>query len=231
MISPSPYRGTGQQHESGWLQPDVQRLCGLSGRGECNPPARLPRLFLVVSTPAVRRSVPAYVLAVREGVCVQCFRSKLEPRWVPAAVLTSGCFGKPSDQNHDWFQRAFNSGNVRSWQPLEFMSFSTPWGLSRPHWGRGVSIFLEFTMSQVSPEARREFHAVFADWLSHASDEETDQLVALQVKYPPEQVQSLLTFIRLCLADPTRCAELPSNLRTRLQARNWPQGGCVLQVA
>lgn len=108
---------------------------------------------------------------------------------------------------------------------------STPWGLSRPHRGRGVSIFYGVNMSQVSPQSRREFHAVFADWLSHASTEETEQLEALQVKYPPHQIRSMLTFIRECLADSTRCEELPGNLRTRLQARNWPQGGSVLQAA
>ena len=86
-------------------------------------------------------------------------------------------------------------------------------------------------MSQVSPEARREFNAVFADWLEHASHEETDQLDALQVKYPPLQVRSMLTFIRECSADTTRFAELPGNLRTRLQAGNWPQGGSALQAA
>lgn len=86
-------------------------------------------------------------------------------------------------------------------------------------------------MSQVSPEARREFNAVFADWLEHASQEETDQLDALQEKYPPLQVRSMLTFIRECLAEPARSEELPCNLRTRLQARNWPQGGIFLQAA
>jgi len=86
-------------------------------------------------------------------------------------------------------------------------------------------------MSQVSPQSRREFNAVFADWLSHASAAETEQLEALQVKYPPHQVRSMLTFIHECLVDPTRCAELPGNLRTRLQARNWPQGGTALQAA
>lgn len=86
-------------------------------------------------------------------------------------------------------------------------------------------------MSQVSPEARLEFHAVFADWLSNASDEEMDQLVAMQVKYPPPQVQSLLSFIRESLADSARCAELPCDLRTRLQERSWPHVGLALQVA
>lgn len=85
-------------------------------------------------------------------------------------------------------------------------------------------------MSQVSPQARREFHVVFEDWLSHASTEETEQLEALQAKYPSHQLRSMLTFIRECLAEPTRCAELPGNLRTRLQARNWPQGGSVVQA-
>ena len=84
---------------------------------------------------------------------------------------------------------------------------------------------------QVSPQARREFHAVFVDWLSHASTEEANQLDALQVQYPPHQVRSTLTFIHECLADPDRCEALPSNLRTRLQARNWPQGGIALQAA
>lgn len=85
-------------------------------------------------------------------------------------------------------------------------------------------------MSQVSPQARREFNTVFADWLSNASNEETEQLDALQVKYPTHQVRSMLTFIRECLAQPIQCAELPGSLRTRLQARNWPQGGNVLQA-
>ena len=86
-------------------------------------------------------------------------------------------------------------------------------------------------MSQVSPQARREFNSIFADWLSNASTEETDQLDALQVKYPAHQIRSMQMFIRECLADEGRCAELPGNLRTRLQARNWPQGGSALQAA
>ena len=86
-------------------------------------------------------------------------------------------------------------------------------------------------MSQVPAQARREFNAIFADWLSNASTEETDQLDALQVKYPAHQIRSMQMFIRECLDDEGRCAELPGNLRTRLQARNWPQGGNVLQAA
>lgn len=86
-------------------------------------------------------------------------------------------------------------------------------------------------MFQISPQARREFHAVFANWLSHANSEETEQLETMQVKYPSRHIRSMLTFIRECLVEPTRCAELPSNLRTRLQATNWPQGGMFLQAA
>ena len=36
MNSPSPLMGNGPQRESGWLQPHVQQLCGLSGRGDAN---------------------------------------------------------------------------------------------------------------------------------------------------------------------------------------------------
>lgn len=86
-------------------------------------------------------------------------------------------------------------------------------------------------MSHVSPQARREFNAVFADWLSHASTEEMEQLDALLAKYSTHQVRSMLTFIRECSAETTRFAELPGNLRTRLQAGNWPQGGSALQAA
>lgn len=90
-------------------------------------------------------------------------------------------------------------------------------------------------MSQIAPslcaDRRRQFHAIFGDWLVNAPLEELEQLDSLMDRHPPHQVRSMLSFIRECLGRTDLRPQLPANLLLRLQAVNWPQGGFVARVA
>ncbi len=78
--------------------------------------------------------------------------------------------------------------------------------------------------------SRYSFHSIFRNWLSNASEQETDQLDELLCDFPSTKVCSMITFIRDCLEDPVRREKLPANLHQRLQAVNWPLGGPALRV-
>lgn len=78
--------------------------------------------------------------------------------------------------------------------------------------------------------SRYSFHSIFRNWLSNASEQETDQLDELLSDFPSTEVRSMVTFIRDCLEDPARREKLPENLRQRLQAVNWPMAEPALQA-
>lgn len=82
----------------------------------------------------------------------------------------------------------------------------------------------------LTPDSRRQFHAIFAAWMQYAPQEETDQLDQLLDEHPTTEVRSMVTFVRDCFADPIRQEQLPKNLRQRLEAVNWPLGVHALQV-
>ncbi len=78
--------------------------------------------------------------------------------------------------------------------------------------------------------SRYSFHSIFRNWLSNASEHETDQLDELLSDFPSTEFRSMVTFIRDCLEDPARREKLPENLRQRLQAVNWPMAEPALQA-
>ncbi|RRD55740.1 hypothetical protein EII20_13910 [Comamonadaceae bacterium OH2545_COT-014] len=77
--------------------------------------------------------------------------------------------------------------------------------------------------SEQEVKLRKQFHAIFNDWLSAAGEDEYQQLEQAREQFAPNQVCSAIRLVRGCLADPALVTQLPASLRQLLRERHWPQ--------
>lgn len=140
-------------------------------------------------------------------------------------------WGNHPCQTRDWFQarstlKARHAGESR----LGTRHFINPVGMrhprregSFPHFPLETTMSFKSNPSEQEVKLRKQFHAIFNDWLSAAGEDEYQQLEQAREQFAPNQVCSAIRLVRGCLADPALVTQLPASLRQLLQERHWPQ--------
>jgi hypothetical protein len=76
-------------------------------------------------------------------------------------------------------------------------------------------------LTPLADETRKQFHAIFNDWMVNASDADFGKLETAKTQYAPFQVCSMVTLVRGCLANQDLRSALPETLVQLLRERNW----------
>lgn len=70
---------------------------------------------------------------------------------------------------------------------------------------------------------RKLLHSAFNQWLTVASDDDWQQLMALRAQFAPDQACSVIGLIRGCQKRQALRERLPVSLRQLLRERHWLQ--------
>ena len=73
----------------------------------------------------------------------------------------------------------------------------------------------------MSDESRKQFHAIYNDWLTNASEGDFEKLEHAREHFAPGQVCSMVSLVRGCLNNPEFRPDLPESLVQLLRERNW----------
>lgn len=82
---------------------------------------------------------------------------------------------------------------------------------------------MKSSLSPLSDEQRKQFHAIFNEWHANASESDYEMLSQAREHLWPGHVCSMVTLVRSCLDEAALQALLPQSLVEQLRALNWPQ--------